>query len=70
MVGPLISLPAGVGHHQFSPLPPIVVEANDVLLDVREGPVYLREDEGSDDLRLFEVLDGFVYQERIHHHLQ
>ena len=49
----LRSLLAGVVHLQVSPLLLEFVEASDVLSDVREEPVSLRKEDGSDDLRTF-----------------
>ena len=70
MVGPLLSLQAGFGHCQFSPLLLVVVKATDVLVDLGEEPVSLKKEDGSDDIHMFEVVDELVLQCMIHFHLQ
>ena len=64
------SLSGGVGHRQTLSLPIVVAEDIDVISEVDEEPISSWEENGRDHLHPFEVVNGFIFQWRIHHHLQ
>ena len=70
VVDTFCSLLGGVGHRQAFPLSIVVSGDADVLPELGGKPMSCGEENGSDNLHLFEVVDGFVFQRRIHYHLQ